>query len=146
MLAVPLEPDDEVGDDTEIREAHRQRRAGDTPAQHEDEQHVEHDVRDRGGDQPDHHLARGALGPDQLLETERHCEHGDEREHDADVGVGGRDGGGIGTEDRHERVQQEESDRTEHGPSGCRTPDGEGRDVLDLAGPLGFVLGGAEQA
>ena len=47
VLAVALQPDDEVDDDAEVRESHRQSRAGDAPVEHEDEQQVEDEVRDR---------------------------------------------------------------------------------------------------
>ncbi len=139
------QPDGEVGDDDEVREPGRQRRAGDAPVQHEDEQDVEHDVGDGGGDEPDHHLARGALGPHELLETERRGEHGDEGEHDGDEGARRGHRGGIRTEQRHERVQQEQPDAAEHGPDDHRAPHGERRDVLDLAGLRGVVLCRAEQ-
>ena len=54
-------------------------------------------------------------------------------------------GGGVRTEQRHERVQQEQPDAAEHGTDDRRAPDGERRDVLDLAGLRGVVLRRAEQ-
>ena len=44
VLAVPLQPDDDVADDAEIGHARRQCRVGDAPVQHEDEKDVEHDI------------------------------------------------------------------------------------------------------
>jgi hypothetical protein len=58
-------------------------------------QNVEHEVGDHRRDQPDHHLACGALRPHELLETDRHGEHRDEGEHDSDEGTRRGRGGGI---------------------------------------------------
>nr|WP_233188978.1 hypothetical protein [Subtercola sp. Z020] len=106
---------------------------------------VEHDVREGRGDESDHHLACRALGPNDLLQAERHGEHGNEREHDGDVGGCRGHRRGIRPQQRDQRIQEHQPESTEQGAGDCRTPDGERRDALDLAGLRRVVLRRPEQ-